>query len=94
MDSSVRRWRKSCCLRLEARTFGKIRRTRLAAFDFGDLVECYKQASWLHQHTDWLKASGDPDRRESGDESRRVFMGAKKRLRCAEAIRKWSSRRR
>jgi len=22
-------------------------------------VECYKQASWLHQHTDWLKASGD-----------------------------------
>src|SRR5258708_24926282 len=32
----------------------------LAAFDFGYLVECYKQASWLHQHTDWLKASGDP----------------------------------
>jgi hypothetical protein len=22
-------------------------------------VECYRQASWLHQHTDWLKASGD-----------------------------------
>ncbi len=28
----------------------------LAAFDFGYLVECYSQASWLHQHTDWLKA--------------------------------------
>ncbi len=27
----------------------------LAAFDFGYLAECYKQASWLHQHTDWLK---------------------------------------
>jgi hypothetical protein len=29
----------------------------LAAFDFGYLTECYKQASWLHQHTDWLKSS-------------------------------------
>ena len=29
----------------------------LAAFDFGYLTECYKQASWLRQHTDWLKSS-------------------------------------
>src|SRR5882757_9911375 len=45
-------------LRLEART-RENPKDALAAFDFGYLVECYKQASWLHKHTDWLKASGD-----------------------------------
>lgn len=34
----------------------------LAAFDFGYLVESYKQASWLHQHTDWLKTSSEAQR--------------------------------
>ena len=29
----------------------------LAAFDLGYLAETYKQAAWLWQHTDWLKAS-------------------------------------
>ncbi len=50
---------KELLLRLEART-RENPKDALAAFDFGYLVECYKQASWLHQHTDWLKASGDP----------------------------------
>jgi hypothetical protein len=49
---------KELLLRLEART-RENPKDALAAFDFGYLVECYKQASWLHQHTDWLKASGD-----------------------------------
>jgi hypothetical protein len=49
---------KESLLRLEARTHENPK-DALAAFDFGYLVECYKQASWLHQHTDWLKASGD-----------------------------------
>ena len=49
---------KELLLRLEART-QENPKDALAAFDFGYLVECYKQASWLHQHTDWLKASGD-----------------------------------
>jgi hypothetical protein len=49
---------KELLLRLEART-RENPNDALAAFDFGYLVECYKQASWLHQHTDWLKASGD-----------------------------------
>ena len=49
---------KELLLRLEART-RENPKDGLAAFDFGYLVECYKQASWLHQHTDWLKASGD-----------------------------------
>jgi hypothetical protein len=33
----------------------------LAAFDFGYLTECYKQASWLRQHTDALKSSEGAD---------------------------------
>jgi hypothetical protein len=45
---------KELLLRLEARS-RENPRDALAAFDFGYLVECYKQASWLHQHTDWLK---------------------------------------
>jgi hypothetical protein len=49
---------KELLLRLEART-QENPKDALAAFDFGYLVECYKQASWLHQHTDWLKASSD-----------------------------------
>src|SRR3979411_3236961 len=49
---------KELLLRLEART-QENPKDALAAFDFGYLVECYKQASWLHQHTDWFKASGD-----------------------------------
>src|SRR5882724_9355298 len=49
---------KELLLRLEART-RENPKDALAAFDFGYLVECYKQASWLHQHTDWLKASED-----------------------------------
>lgn len=49
---------KELLFRLEART-SENPKDALAAFDFGYLVECYRQASWLHQHTDWLKASGD-----------------------------------
>jgi hypothetical protein len=49
---------KELLLRLEARS-RENPKDGLAAFDFGYLVECYKQASWLHQHTDWLKASED-----------------------------------
>ena len=49
---------KELLLRLESRT-RENPKDALAAFDFGYLVECYKQASWLHQHTDWLKAFGD-----------------------------------
>jgi hypothetical protein len=49
---------KELLFRLEART-RQNPKDALAAFDFGYLVECYRQASWLHQHTDWLKASGD-----------------------------------
>ena len=49
---------KELLLRLEART-RENPKDGLAAFDFGYLVECYKQASWLRQHTDWLKASGN-----------------------------------
>jgi len=44
-------------MRLEART-RENPKDALAAFDFGYLAECYKQAGWLQQHTDWLKASG------------------------------------
>jgi hypothetical protein len=44
-------------MRLEART-RENPKDALAAFDFGYLAECYKQASWLTQHTDWLKAAG------------------------------------
>jgi hypothetical protein len=44
--------------RLEART-RENPKDALAAFDFGYLVECYRQATWLRQHTDWLKASAD-----------------------------------
>jgi len=29
----------------------------LAAFDYGYLVETYKQAKWLGEHTNWLKSS-------------------------------------
>lgn len=50
---------KELLLRLEART-RENPKDALAAFDFGYLVECYKQASWLGQHADWLKASLDP----------------------------------
>ena len=44
--------------RLEART-RENPKDALSAFDFGYLVECYRQATWLRQHTDWLKASRD-----------------------------------
>jgi hypothetical protein len=47
---------KELLLRLEAKT-RENPKDALAAFDFGYLAECYKQASWLHQHTDWLKAT-------------------------------------
>lgn len=50
---------KELLLRLEART-QENPKDALAAFDFGYLVECYRQAAWLRQHTDWLKASADP----------------------------------
>src|SRR3984893_6094098 len=50
---------KELLFRLEART-RENPKDSLAAFDFGYLVECYRQASWLHQHTDWLKSTGDP----------------------------------
>ena len=49
---------KELLLRLEERT-QENPKDALAEFDFGYLVECYKQASWLRQHTDWLKASGE-----------------------------------
>ena len=49
---------KELLFRLEVRT-RENPKDALAAFDFGYLVECYRQASWLRQHTDWLKASGD-----------------------------------
>jgi hypothetical protein len=49
---------KELLFRLEART-RENPKDALAAFDFGYLVECYRQASWLRQHTDLLKASGD-----------------------------------
>jgi hypothetical protein len=49
---------KELLFRLEART-RENPKDALAAFDFGYLVECYRQASWLHQHTDWLKSPGD-----------------------------------
>jgi hypothetical protein len=49
---------KELMFRLEARR-RENPKDALAAFDFGYLVECYRQASWLRQHTDWLKASGD-----------------------------------
>src|SRR6202165_4422637 len=47
---------KELLLRLEAKT-RENPKDALAAFDFGYLAESYKQASWLHQHTDWLKGS-------------------------------------
>jgi hypothetical protein len=50
---------KELLLRLEART-RENPKDALASFDFGYLVECYRQASRLGQHTDWLKASRDP----------------------------------
>lgn len=50
---------KELLFRLEART-RENPKDALAAFDFGYLVECYRQASWLRQHTDWLKATADP----------------------------------
>jgi len=49
---------KELLLRLEERT-QENPKDALAEFDFGYLVECYKKASWLRQHTDWLKASGE-----------------------------------
>src|SRR5260370_16783695 len=49
---------KELLVRLEGRT-RENPKDALAAFDLGYLVECYRQASWLRQHTDWLKASGD-----------------------------------
>jgi len=45
---------KELLLRLEAQT-RENPKDALAAFDFGYLAECYKQAGWLHQRTDWLK---------------------------------------
>jgi hypothetical protein len=47
---------KELLLRLESRT-QENPKDALAAFDFGYLAETYKQAKWLRQHTDWLKAS-------------------------------------
>jgi hypothetical protein len=47
---------KELLLRLEART-KENPKDALAAFDFGYLAETYKQANWLRQHTDWLKAA-------------------------------------
>lgn len=47
---------KELLLRLESRT-EENPKDALAAFDFGYLAETYKQANWLRQHTDWLKAS-------------------------------------
>jgi hypothetical protein len=44
-------------MRLEARA-RENPKDALAAFDFGYLAETYKQANWLQQHTDWLKAAG------------------------------------
>jgi hypothetical protein len=49
---------KELLFQLEART-RENPKDALAAFDFGYLVECYAQASWLRTHTDWLRASGD-----------------------------------
>jgi hypothetical protein len=49
---------KELLFRLEART-RENPKDALAAFDFGYLVECYRQASWLHPQTDWLKSPGD-----------------------------------
>jgi hypothetical protein len=49
---------KELLFQLEVRT-RENPKDALAAFDFGYLVECYRQTSWLRQHTDWLKASGD-----------------------------------
>ena len=49
---------KELLLRLEART-QENPKDALAEFDFGYLVECYKQASWLREHTDWLQPSGE-----------------------------------
>lgn len=46
---------KELLMRLEART-EENPKDALAAFDFGYLAETYKQANWLRQHTDWLKA--------------------------------------
>lgn len=47
---------KELLMRLDART-EENPKDALAAFDFGYLAETYKQANWLRQHTDWLKAS-------------------------------------
>lgn len=47
---------KELLMRLEART-EENPKDALAAFDFGYLAETYKQANWLRQHTDWLKAN-------------------------------------
>lgn len=49
---------KELMFRLEAR-MRENPKDALAAFDFGYLVECYRQASWLRQHTDWRMASGE-----------------------------------
>jgi hypothetical protein len=47
---------KELLARLESRTHDNPN-DALAAFDFGYLAESYKQASWLAQHTNWLKPS-------------------------------------
>jgi len=47
---------KELLMRVQART-EENPKDALAAFDFGYLAETYKQANWLRQHTDWLKAS-------------------------------------
>jgi len=46
--------------RLEANT-REHPKDALAAFDFGYLTECYRQANWLRQHTDALKSSEGAD---------------------------------
>jgi hypothetical protein len=51
---------KELLLRLEGRT-RENPKDALASFDFGYLAEAYKQASWLQEHTDWLKASQSGD---------------------------------
>ena len=45
---------------LEARTKGNPK-DAMAAFDYGYLVETYKQANWLLGHTNWLKNSHAAD---------------------------------
>ena len=60
---------KELLAKLEARTYEKPQEA-LAAFDFGYLVECYKQMSWLFQYADSLKAT--PEHRAGFDAAKNV----------------------